>query len=294
MYENGGNTLHRFLDGHPQLFVYPFESQPGTFLVSDHLTSVFPQKYRWPEFSISGSIDEDYELLIDEELKRHVKTPIASKFKNAHLDLKDKERNEIFIDLLRKKPRTRKNIVEAYFVSTFLAWKNYKRSGKEIAYVGYSPIIGVDSEKIFKDFPDAHIIHIVRNPYAGYTETKKRPVPYSLKRYVQTWSIVQLLAIHYSRMFPKNFHLVKFEDMVSDPNGFFKSLSKKIGIKYSDTMKYPSWNGKKLNKVYPWGTIRAATAHANKKALLKLRKEEYQYIKQQTFLINQYLGYDRL
>ena len=25
MYENGGNTTHRFLDGHPELYVYPFE-----------------------------------------------------------------------------------------------------------------------------------------------------------------------------------------------------------------------------------------------------------------------------
>ena len=33
MYENGGNTTHRLLDGHPQLFVYPFESQLGTRLV---------------------------------------------------------------------------------------------------------------------------------------------------------------------------------------------------------------------------------------------------------------------
>ena len=30
MYENGGNTTHRMLDGHPGLFVYPFESQVGT------------------------------------------------------------------------------------------------------------------------------------------------------------------------------------------------------------------------------------------------------------------------
>ena len=36
MYENGGNTTHRFLDGHPQLYVYPFESQLGTRLVNDH------------------------------------------------------------------------------------------------------------------------------------------------------------------------------------------------------------------------------------------------------------------
>ncbi len=42
MYENGGNTTHRFLDGHPQLFVYPFESQPGTRLVNDMLELDIP------------------------------------------------------------------------------------------------------------------------------------------------------------------------------------------------------------------------------------------------------------
>ena len=46
MYENGGNTTQRFLDGHPELFSYPFESQPGSKYVLDHLTSMFPVKYR--------------------------------------------------------------------------------------------------------------------------------------------------------------------------------------------------------------------------------------------------------
>ena len=39
MYENGGNTTHRLLDGHPELYVYPFESQPGTKYVNDYLLS---------------------------------------------------------------------------------------------------------------------------------------------------------------------------------------------------------------------------------------------------------------
>ena len=54
MYENGGNTTHRFLDGHPEMYVYPFESQLGTKLVHDSLTSMFPAKYRWPEFPLEG------------------------------------------------------------------------------------------------------------------------------------------------------------------------------------------------------------------------------------------------
>src|SRR2546429_143272 len=55
MYENGGNTTHRFLDGHPQMFVYPFESQIGTRLVNDALSSTFPVKYRWPVFALDAT-----------------------------------------------------------------------------------------------------------------------------------------------------------------------------------------------------------------------------------------------
>ena len=43
MYENGGNTTHRFLDGHPQMCVYPFESQPGTRHVNETMSG-----YVWP------------------------------------------------------------------------------------------------------------------------------------------------------------------------------------------------------------------------------------------------------
>ena len=89
MYENGGNTTHRFLDGHPQLFVYPFESQPGTFQVADNLSSLFPLKYRWPEFPIAGNFENDYELIIDEEMKARAKTPFVSKFRDADIQLDD-------------------------------------------------------------------------------------------------------------------------------------------------------------------------------------------------------------
>ena len=64
MYENGGNVTHRFLDGHPDMFVYPFESQLGTTLVNDPLTSMFPVKYRWPVFSLSATPEEDFQSII--------------------------------------------------------------------------------------------------------------------------------------------------------------------------------------------------------------------------------------
>jgi hypothetical protein len=60
MYENGGNTTQRLLDGHPELFSYPFESQLGSKYVNDQFTSLYPNKYRWPVFPLHDSPAGDY------------------------------------------------------------------------------------------------------------------------------------------------------------------------------------------------------------------------------------------
>src|ERR1044071_2346345 len=87
MYENGGNTTHRFLDGHPQLYVYPFESQIGTRHVNDMMASLFPLKYRWPVFQLQATPYEDYKAIIDEERKIRSRTPDVSKFRNHPFEM---------------------------------------------------------------------------------------------------------------------------------------------------------------------------------------------------------------
>src|ERR1041385_1221845 len=98
MYENGGNTTHRHLDGHPQLFVYPFESQLGTRLVSDRLESLFPVKYRWPVFALDASADADYRAIIDEETRVRSRTPEVSKFRHVPFDFSDLERGSLYAE----------------------------------------------------------------------------------------------------------------------------------------------------------------------------------------------------
>lgn len=294
MYENGGNTIHRFLDGHPSLYVYPFESQPGTFLTADYYTSLMPVKYRWPQFPLAGNFADDYELIIDEEMKVYLNTRYVSKFRDADLKMTNAGRKKVFLELLKGKERTRANIVEAFYRSTFLAWENYNSSGKEEAYVGYSPNIGIDTEHILKDFPNAHIIHMVRNPYSAYAETLRRPVPYSVRRYVQTWNIMQLMMMNFLYMYPKNVHIIRFEDLVADPKKTLTGLLKHIGYPYSKAQEYPSWHGKKLENMMPWGTIRVPTTKANMETLKTLSKDQYNQIKEQTSVVNKLLGYDKL
>ncbi|HTA60976.1 MAG TPA: sulfotransferase [Bacteroidia bacterium] len=279
MYENGGNTTHRLLDGHPELFVYPFESQPGTKYVNDFLSSLYPLKYRWPIFPNSSLAEEVYEQIIDEEGKVRAKTPYVSKFRTADIQMTDKDRKSDFLKFLKGKELSRANIMEAFFRATFTAWKNYKETGKEKAWVGYSPIIGVDGDKIIEDYKgNGHVFHVIRNPFSAYADTKKRAVPLSIPHYMMGWVTCQYFSLILAEKYPDHYHIIKFEDLVKDKVGTLSKALKKVGISSSKTLDYPSWHGEELKEVYPWGTVRIPTEEANLKTAKELSKEEIKEI----------------
>ncbi len=263
MYENGGNTTHRFLDGHRQMFVYPFESQIGTSLVNDYLSSMFPLKYRWPTFALHATPYQDYKAIIDEEGKVRSRTPRVSKFNHMPFDMNDDERCKIYERIIAETGRSRPNNVMAFFEATFEAWKDLKRTGDEQMYVGYNPIIGVDGDKILTDLPDAHVLHIVRNPWSAYADTKKRAVPLSLEHYTLAWNLNQYYALAFQQKFPGRFHVIRIEDVLADSVATLGKLCGELGLQTSESLRTPSWNSTVLEEVYPWGTIRKATPQAN-------------------------------
>jgi hypothetical protein len=295
MYENGGNTTHRLLDGHPELFVYPFESQPGSKFVNDHLSSLFPLKYRWPIFPTSCSAEEMYELIIDEEGKVRSKTPMVSKFRNADFAMTDKDRKTDFVRYLKGKELSRPNVMAAFFSATFSAWKNHNRSGKEKAYVGYSPIIGVDGDKIINDYKgDSYVLHVMRNPFSAYADTKKRAVPLSIAHYMTGWVMCQHHSMLFAKKYPKNYFIVRFEDIIANPKKTLGDVLKKMHISSDKSLTYPSWNGEKLKEVYPWGTIRIPTEKVNLKTAQELSKSEVAEIYDRTHYFVDEFGYSKI
>ena len=85
--------------------------------------------------------------------------------------------------------------------------------------VGYSPIIVVDADKILNDLPQAQVLHVVRNPWSAYADTKKRPVPLSLAHYMLGWTLNQYYALLFRERFPGRLHIVRAEDVMGDPRG---------------------------------------------------------------------------
>lgn len=291
MYENGGNTTHRFLDGHPQMFVYPFESQLGTNMVQDHLSSMFPVKYRWPAFKLDATPREDYRLIIDEECKVRACTPHVSKFRHVPFDFNDDERCAIFEKYIHKTGRSRTNNVVAFFKATFDAWKDYKRTDKQEVYVGYSPIIVVDADKILEDLPQAHILHVVRNPYSAYADTKKRPVPLSLRRFMTAWITTQYHALVFNHLYPNRIHIVRYEDVIRDPQETLGQVCEKLGISSSESLKKTTWNGTLLKETYPWGTIRQVTPDINKATAQELSDDERNTVRKWAHQYLEIFGY---
>ena len=263
MYENGGNVTHRFLDGHPDMFVYPFESQLGTTLVNDPLTSMFPVKYRWPVFSLSATPEEDFQSIIDEECRVRIRTPHVSKFRHRALDLSDQERAERYVERVRASGRSTGHNVAAFFGATCDAWKNQRQRSSTSVYVGYSPIIGVDAHRILHDLPHAHVLHVVRNPWAAYADTKKRPKPMSLANYMTAWVTVQYHALLAREQQPSRVHIVRAEDVMAGPLATLGEVCQGVGVNGASSLSEMSWNGEPLPEAYPWGTIRRATPEAN-------------------------------
>jgi hypothetical protein len=292
MYENGGNTSHRFLDGHPQLYTYPFESQVGTRLVNDQLSSMFPLKYRWPTFALDATPAQDYFAIIDEEGKVRSRTPHVSKFRDHPFDLSDDERRDVYVRIVGEQGRSRGGNMTAFFQATFEAWKDFNRSGDERVYVGYSPIITVDGAKILDDLPNGHVLHVVRNPWSAYADTKKRPVPLPLETYIHQWNLNQYYALLLSKRYPDRLHIVRTEDVMADSRATLGGVLEKMGLDGSaDSLTVPSWNGRELEQVYPWGTIRTATPEANLATALELSAEEIEAIRVQTWQYQEPFGY---
>ena len=296
-FEHGGNVTHRHLDGHPDLLVYPFESQLGNRNFNDFLSSVERVQYRYPEFPEGLRPAELYEQLIDEEMKTFLRKRNGSKFKNANLDMIEDDRKAAFEQLLGEAsfyPRAK--VIEAFFRSTFIAWKNYyTNTRKDMTYVGYSPAIGIDADRIVRDFPNVRIVHIVRNPFSAYRDTKRRPFPQPLSKYLITWNIYHSTVQMYAQMYPKNVRIFRYEDLVADKVEFMLNIANFINVPFAETMLYPSWNGVEIkDSIAPWGTVLKSTVEYNKNIIEELSEAEKNQIVHGTSALARYFDYNEI
>lgn len=272
--EHGGNLLMRHFDGHPSCLTYAFESQIGTKYSRNALSYWHPFRYGYPEFPEGTTFERAWELLWDEEAKAYLRNPTRSKFKDCGLVMDEKARRNSYLRyclpcgehwaVTLEKRVTRANVLEGYFTSFFDAWTNLNRSGRETHYVGYNPGMVAETDKLMADFLSGHIIHVVRNPFSAYADYLRRPYPQqTLEEYCAVYNAAHHMAVNYSVKYPGRFHIIRLEDFLFDKRATLSPVLERIGIPWDDSLLYPSFNGKVLETLPPWGTVEKPTAAYN-------------------------------
>ena len=61
---------------------------------------------------------------------------------------------------------------------------------------------------------------------------------------------------------------------MADPRGALMPVLAAMDIKDDPSLAQPSFNGRQLDEVYPWGTIRTPTGEVNHKTALELSPAE--------------------
>jgi hypothetical protein len=107
------------------------------------------------------------------------------------------------------------------------------------------------------------------------------------------WTTSQHHALLFRRKFPDRMHVIRIEDVLADSHGTLGALCEKLGLEPAESLRYPSWNGKQLDQVYPWGTIRQATPEANLATANELDAAERDEIRARAWPYLQPFGYER-
>jgi hypothetical protein len=74
-------------------------------------------------------------------------------------------------------------------------------------------------------------------------------------------------------------HIVRIEDVMAGPQKTLGAICDKLGLETADSLSTPTWNGAKLEEIYPWGTIRKATPEANRHTAEELSIEEREEVR---------------
>lgn len=104
-------------------------------------------------------------------------------------------------------------------------------------------------------FPNARIIHTFRDPRAIFASQKRKQLNrgrwwqaarlpgvglaidlYSSLRMILAWRWAARLDARYRRRYPRQYRLLRYEDLVADPAGTIRGLCDFVGVAYDDDM----------------------------------------------------------
>lgn len=287
--DSGGGYTHRLFDSHLNTVCWPFELQLGVDQSQTILDQWFKPKYRWPQWD--GVLKEAnpahlFDIIIDEELKDVLRDPKSAKHKAYFVDANLEEWKVRFIELWNRSDYKRSDWIKSYIESFLSSWKNkHIKSEQASLFISHCPVLNLDSNLIFEDFPDAHILQVIRSPFSGFMDMKGRHPNLDANMYALKWSLVNQAAALASQKWPNNFRIIFFEDLLADCKTVLNDAAQWVGIDNFIETPIPFWNGIEVSprNMGPFGGVPDVSVEHEKKCISMLDEEDAKQIEKVTY-----------
>lgn len=232
--KSGTSLLVSLLDSHPQLLVYPNET-----------------------FFFRGFVSEINNRDLDEKIslaQRYLLHFFESGSNNLDdLQMVENARDRHFMDYVRT----------CEFMSQEIGLNGIRHDGDLLgaAIYAYGQTHGFYSEEtvywiektpynehfadlIFQWWPDAHCIHIVRDPRDNFATYKRKHPGLSAEDFSLGWSSSTKVGFDNQDLYgEKRYLMLKYEDLTSDPETIIQQIIAFLGIRDEETLRVPTSNG---------------------------------------------------
>jgi PAS domain-containing protein len=214
---SGTSLLMRLFDGHPQIFSTPGESRVFTEIV--------------PELRRSGDREAAAAGIA-------LRFPIGRNQIDPTLD----ERVEA-LDIASP------TLAREIFRIGLERWSRKRNPGDAIAFLEKTPKNEEHLRSLFENFPAARVVYLLRDPRAVYISNRRSEIyriepAFAAMQWVK--SVRNVLKQFIKPEFGSRIHVVRFENLVEDPEGTLARLCTFLEIEWFDSLTSPTVRGR------PW------------------------------------------
>ena len=243
-HKSGTSLIRSLLDGHPEIdFVYPNELH--FFRVAGYETR-YPLGRRFPPTSDLADVAKNALALIEPAAKGN---KAFARF-GPHPPL-DTFRSDAFKSAMLKEPvpaDSRDQLLRYLDAAAVALGYDLEQRRQPVRIVEKS-VSNIEFAATLKGFfPDCHFIHVLRNPYANVVAIRRAKRPDfigALRPFIEAMKLSFVHAMENSQALP-DFHVLRYEDLVQDPERMAKDICSRLGIAYAPSMLAPTVLGR------PW------------------------------------------
>jgi protein-tyrosine sulfotransferase len=245
-HKSGTSLVRSLLDGHPEIdFVYPNELH--YFRVAGYETR-YPLGIRFPAPRDFADLARNALALIEPAAKGT--TAFAPFAPHSTLDT---FRSDLFLSTMLREPLptdSRSRLLRYLDAGAVALGYDLGQCRQPVRLVEKS-VSNIEFAPVLKQFfPDCHLIHVIRNPYANVVairRSKRGPDSIgALRPFVQALRLSFDHAIKNLQSIP-DFHVLRYEDLVQDPERMARDICSRLGVGFAPSMLVPTVLGR------PWG-----------------------------------------